>query len=386
MNSKPRLLFLITPDWYFWSHRLPLARAARDQGCEVLICTRVYKHGKLIEKQGFKLTPISLTRGSMNPLREILSILEIMKIYWRERPDIVHHVAIKPVLYGSLAAALVRVRAVVNALGGLGHVFTIRGLRGSLIRWLTALAYRLAFSGERSRVIFQTREDQDVFVRHGIVESEKTVLIRGSGVDLAEFNLRPEPEGTPVVMLAGRLLWNKGIGDLIQAKKILRSKDVDIRVVLVGVPDPANPQSVSEEMLRRWNSEGVVEWWGRRENMPDVLSQANLVVLPTTYGEGVPKILLEAAAVGRAIVATDIPGCREIVRHEENGLLVPIKDVSALASAIATLVADSKCRLLMGMRGRKIAEAEFSEEIVVKQTMELYKTLLFKKDLGVNER
>jgi glycosyltransferase involved in cell wall biosynthesis len=374
--SKPLLLFLITEDWYFWSHRLSLARAARDKGFEVLICTRVHKHGRLIEQEGFKLTPIRLIRRNMNPLTEMLSLLEIMRIYKKERPNIVHHVAIKPILYGSLAAALARVHAVVNALGGLGHLFILQGFRVSLLRWLASFAYRMAFSFKRSRVIFQTKEDQETFVVKRIAESEKTVLIRGSGVDLVEFALRPEPEGIPVVMLAGRLLWNKGVAYLIEAAKLLRSKDIEIRIVLVGAPDPENPQSISEDRLRRWQNEGVLEWWGRRENMADVLAQANLVVLPTTYGEGIPKILLEAAAVGRAIIATDIPGCREIVRHQENGLLVPVNDVSALASAIASLASDSELRLKMGIRGREIVEADFAQERVVAETFAVYRELL----------
>lgn len=371
-----RLLFLVTEDWYFWTHRRSIALAAQAKGFHVTIATRVQNHGALIEQAGFKLIPIRLRRRSFNPIKELFVLAELIAIYRRERPSIVHHVAIKPVLYGSWAAALAGVTGIVNALAGLGHVFVAQGLRASMFKRFIKLVYRVTLSSKSSRVIFQNPEDQELFVRDRIVASERAVLIRGAGVDLTEFSPRPESAGTPIIMLAGRLLWNKGVGDFVEAAKLLKSGGIDCRVVLVGMPDPENPQSVSEKILQGWQNEGVVEWWGRREDMPDVLAQSSLVVLPTTYGEGVPKILIEAAAIGRAIIATDVPGCREIVRHGENGLLIPARNTSVLASAIAELLRYPDRRKRMGMRGREIVEVEFSQEQVVAQTLEVYRDLL----------
>jgi glycosyltransferase involved in cell wall biosynthesis len=367
---------LITVDWYFWSHRLSLARAARDAGFEVVICTLVDQYGDRIRREGFKLIPIGLIRRSKNPFREIISLLEVVRIYRKVRPDIVHHVAIKPVLYGSVAAAASGVRGIVNALGGLGHVYVAKGLRASILRWVVGLLYRGAFRLRRSRVIIQTKQDQETLVGRGIVAKRKTVVIQGSGVDPDRFVLQPEPDGVPVVMLAGRLLWNKGVDDFVRAGRILKSRGIPLRMVLVGAPDPENPLSVPEETLRRWQERGDAQWWGRQDDMPDILARSNLVVLPTTYGEGVPKILLEAAAVGRALIATRIPGCSDIVRHGENGLLVPVKNVNALAAAIEVLIEDRWLRMRMGKCGRAIVEAEFSEKLVVAETFKVYNALL----------
>ena len=379
---RPRLLFLITEDWYFWTHRCAIARAAQAAGFEVIVATRVQKHGSLIRGAGFRLIPIRLRRRSRNPIQELLAIAELAAIYRRERPAIVHHVTIKPVLYGTWAAALAGVPAVVNALAGLGHAFVAQGWRALALKRLIIFAYRTTLGLERSRVIFQNPEDREAFVHNGIVAADKAILIRGAGVNLAEFCMRPEPDGTPVVMLAGRLLWSKGVKELIEAAELLRARNVPCRVVLVGVPDLDNPNSVEEETLRTWQRDGVVEWWGRREDMPDVLAQSNVVVLPTTYGEGVPKILLEAAAIGRAIVATDVPGCREIVKHGENGLLVPAGDVSRLAAAMGELLENPAQRARMGRRGREIVQAEFAEEQIVAQTLAVYHTLLGEQSPG----
>ena len=375
---KPRILFLITEDWYYWSHRRSIAVAAEKAGFEVIIATRIHNHRSLIQKDGFKLIPIRLRRSSRNPIKELLAIMDLFAIYRRERPSIVHHVSIKPVLYGSWVAALVGVPAIVNALAGLGHVYAAQGWRASLLKRLVSLAYRTALRFKNSRLIFQNSEDQETFVKNGIVTSDRAVLIRGAGVDLVKFRFRRESEKIPVVMLAGRLLWNKGVGRLVEAANLLKLHGIHCRVVLVGTPDPESPQSVSEGILLRWQKQGAVEWWGRHEDMPEVLAQANLVVLPTTYGEGVPKILLEAAAVGRAVIATDIPGCREIVRHGQNGLLIPPGDVFALASAIGELLKDPERRARMGRRGREIVEAEFSEQRVVTETLAIYRELLHK--------
>ena len=374
--GQARLLFLITEDWYFWSHRRSIARAARESGFEVSVATRVGNHRELMEGEGIQVLPIRLTRRNRNPFRELSAIGELINIYKRVRPSIVHHVGIKPVLYGSLAARITRVPGVVNALAGLGYLFVAEGRRAPLLQYLARLAYRFALRRRCSQVIFQNEENRNLFVENRLVRESQAVLIKGSGVNLEEFRFEVEPSGTPVVMQAGRLLWNKGIGELVEAVERVRANGIPCRLVLVGVPDADNPMAVPVEVLERWQAEGKVEWWGRRDDMPAVLAQSNLFVLPTTYGEGVPKILLEATACGRAIIATDAPGCREVVRHGQNGLLVPPRDSEALAAAIRTLLLDPQLRAQMGTRGRRIAQAEFSEQRVVAETMAVYRSLM----------
>jgi len=379
MALKPKIIFFITEDWYFWSHRLPIARIAGDAGFEVLVITRVDQHKELIENEGFRLVPIGLKRSSRNVIREALSVVEIIRIYRREKPDIVHQVAVKPVLYGSWAARVAGVPCVVNALAGLGYVFVTDGWKASAFKRLVVFAYRSAFLAKNAIGIFQNPEDLKLFTDAGIVRSEKAVLIRGSGVDTSRFLHLPEPPGIPTIVLASRMLWSKGIGEFVDATKLLRKDGVNCRAVLVGIPDLENPASIPEETLCMWHSEGIVEWREHIEDMPEVFAKSNIVVLPS-YREGLPKVLLEAASCGRPIVATDVPGCREVVRHNENGLLVPPHDSKALADALKVLIKDPELRAKMGARGREIVETEFSEEIVVRQTMELYKKMLLTKN------
>ncbi len=369
-----RILFLVTEDWYFWSHRLPIARKARDESIGVLIAARTNKHKERIEKEGFRLIPIGLKRKNKNIIKEIYSILEIVRIYRKEKPDIVHHVTIKPILYGSFAAWLTGIPSVVNAVTGLGFIFIKKGWLASAIRKLIVFIYRLSFLSKKTFAIFQNPEDLKLFVDLHIVKNDRAVLIRGSGVDTAHFLNLPEPAGIPVITLASRMLWDKGIKELVDATRQLHNNAVKCRTVLVGIPDPENPASIPEYVLRNWDAEGIVEWWGYRSNIADVFARSNIVVLPS-YREGLPKVLLEAASCGRPIVATDVPGCREIVRNNINGFLVPPYDSKSLVVALKALIKNPKLRARMGASGREIVMAEFSEEIVVKQTLELYKNI-----------
>lgn len=372
--SKPKILFLVTEDWYFWSHRLPLARAARDSGYEVSVATRVDGFGERIRAEGFKLHPLlHLRRRSKNPLRELLALGELVRLYRRERPDLVHHVALKPVIYGSMAARLARIQSVVNAFAGLGFVFITPGLKAGILRRFVSLAYKISLSAPNMKVIFQNQDDIATFVENGLVSERDVVLIKSSGVDLSLFSPVPEPEGGLLVVLAGRMLWDKGVGEYVAAAASLRARGVKARFALVGDSDPANPASVPGRQLEEWRDSGAVEWWGRRTDMPEVLAQSHIACLPS-YREGLPKFLVEAAARSRAIVATDVPGCREIVRHGENGFLVPARDPEALAEALGRLLEDSGLRGRMGARGRQIA-AEYSVDKVTRQTLSVYGAL-----------
>lgn len=369
-----KLLFLVTEDWYFCSHRLPLARAAQAAGYEVVVATRVGRHGAAIAAEGFKLIPIGLRRSSHNPFREVQAITEILAIYRRERPDIVHHVALKPVLYGTLAARMARVPAVVNALAGMGFVFSSATLKARLLRPLVVGALRWLLGARNSLLILQNPDDCKMLVDSGVVEVRRMRLIRGSGVDLGSFLPTHETGGTPLVMLPSRMLWDKGVMEFVAAARLLRERGAMARFILVGDSDSENSAAIPDSQLEVWHQSGVIEWWGRCENMPEVLAQAHIVCLPS-YREGLPKVLLEAAACGRPLVATDVPGCREIVIDGSNGLLVPPRDAGALAAAIGRLLDAPELRAKMGKRGRVLVETGFSVDQVVRQTLAVYREL-----------
>ena len=371
----PKLLFVVTEDWYFWSHRLDDARAARDAGFDVMIATRVTDHGERIQREGFRLFPIGLFRSSRNPFVELASVFELIRLYRRERPAIVHHVAIKPIMYGSLAAWISGVPVVVNAFAGLGYAFTDETRRGSMVHTYLRRALKILLRLSKSVVVFQNKDDRDLLLEAGVVEIQHTRIIPGSGVDTKTFDVRPSAEEYSIVMLASRMLWDKGIGEFVEAARRLKQEGVSARYVLVGRCDEHNPAVIEPTQLRRWVEEGVVEWWEHRDEMPSTLASATIVVLPS-YREGLPKVLLEAAACGKPLIATDVPGCRDIVTHGINGLLVPVRDSTALAAAIDSLLRDSSRRAAMGVAGREGVIRTFSVEKVAGQVVDLYRELL----------
>jgi glycosyltransferase involved in cell wall biosynthesis len=376
-SARPRLLFVVNVDWFFLSHRLPLARAAREAGAEVVILAAESGEAERIRREGFRFVPFPFSRRGVAVASELKIVFSLMSLYRSLRPDLVHHVTIKPVLYGSLVARVVGDIKVVNAVSGLGYTF-ISGKRARAVRAVAKMLYKVATLNLHSRTIFQNSDDLETFVGRRLVRPDRAVLIRGSGVDCARFKPIPEPTGKPVVMLPSRMLLDKGVEEYVEAARLLQSIGVKARFVLVGDSDPGNPTAVPVKQLEAWVQSGIVEWWGYREDMPRVLSSANIVVLPS-YREGLPKVLLEAAASARAIVATDVPGCREIVRHNVNGLIIPPRRSEPLARAIRTLLKSPELRAGFGRAGREIAVAEFSEEIVVEQTLSLYRDLLGNK-------
>lgn len=363
-----RLLFLVAEDWYFCSHRLPIARAAKQAGYDVAVACRVRDHAAAIEREGIALHPLKhLSRSSRHPLREAKALAEITALYRRLRPDIVHHVALKPVIYGSIAARRAGVPAVVNAMAGLGYVFSSDDLKARLARPLVTAAFRLLLERPGSRVIVQNHDDEaHIGVRNAVV-------IPGSGVDLDDFVPSAEPQGAPLVVLPARMLRDKGVVEFVEAARRLRAEGIEARFALVGAPDEHNPAYIPESQLRAWQSEGAVEWWGWRDDMAAVFRESAVVCLPS-WREGLPKALIEAAAAGRPIVTCDVPGCRDVVREGENGLLVPARDAGALAAALRKLIQNEALRREMGRKGRERA-AQFSTTMVVGHTLELYAAL-----------
>lgn len=376
-KHRPKLLFFVTEDWYFCSHRLPLAIAARDAGFDVAVATRVNSHAGAITQEGIRVIPLRLSRGGKNPLREWHTLWALFRVLRQEKPDILHNVAVKPVLYGSLAARFAGTDRVVNALAGLGHLFAVRE-RAGFLRNVVKLAFRLLLRGH-GRVIVQNPDDLRLLESSGAIVPGQAVLIRGSGVDLSRFTPSPEPSAAPLIVFAARLLWDKGVKEFVEAARTLKKEGASARFIIVGAPDVENHAAIPNEQLDAWSTEGAVECWGHRTDMAEILAASTLFCLPSYYGEGVPKVLLEAAASGRPIITTDMPGCREVVEDGINGFLVKPRDPNGLAQAMRELLADSNLRLRMGVASRQRAEAAFGIEAVTTQTLKLYNELLQKR-------
>jgi glycosyltransferase involved in cell wall biosynthesis len=319
-----------------------------------------------------KLIPIEISRRSKNPFVEVALVWQLTKIYKDLRPDIVHHVAVKPVIYGSIAAKLAGVPAVVNAMAGLGFLFSSEKFLARVLRPTIKFVFRFLLNNQRTTVILQNPDDLEVLCGGGIVDRNRVRLIRGSGVDTAIYKRWHETEEVPIVLLASRLLWDKGIGEFVEAARRIRREGMQVRFVIAGVGDDENPTSISSSQLQEWSEEGDVEIWGHCTDMPAVFAGVHIVCLPTNYGEGVPKVLIEAASCGRPIVATDAPGCREIVIDGKNGILIQVSDSEALATAIRKLLRSPETRSRMGEFGRKLVEEKFALERVNRETLEIY--------------
>lgn len=379
--DRPKLLFLVTEDWYFWSHRLPIARAARDAGFKVVVATRVDSHGERIRAEGFRLCPLTWRRRGEGIVGAVRAILEIARLYRTERPDIVHHVALKPVLFGALAARLAfpsgkrmpaRLSAIMGSGGGLARDRRLARIERYLLGWA------LRWAASSGRIIVQNPEDGAALTSFG-VDRMRISLVRGSGVDTTYFQPLPQPAGESVtIAFVGRMLRSKGVLDAVAALRKLRKRGIAVELLLAGSPDD-NRDSLKAAELRALGDEPGITWLGQIEDVRTVWQHAAISVLPTSYGEGVPLALLEAAACGRPVIASDTPGCREIVRHGETGLLVPPHDIDALADAVAALAADPARRNAMGMAGRALVERDFAAPLIAEQTLALYRDMLSKR-------
>lgn len=367
-------MYVVTEDWYFVSHRLALAIAAREAGYRVSVVTRVREHRATIEAAGLRVLDWEQVRGGVNPFRELASVWRLARIYRRERPDVVHHVALKPTLLGGIAARLTGVPRVVNAVAGMGWLYSSASGLAGMLRPLVRGALRWIFRPPTVFGLVQNPDDARIFAELGVPQ-RRLRLVAGSGLDLAQYPHVPEPAGVPMVVLPARLLYDKGVREFVTAVRTLKAQGIVLRAVLAGEPDPQNRASIPDEEIAQWVREGTVEHPGWVEDMPGLLASSHVVCLPS-YREGLPKALLEAAAAGRAIVTTDVPGCREVVADGKNGLLVPPRDASALAAALARLVADPRLRQEMGRRGRARAEQEWGSDVVLRQMLAFYAEVL----------
>ena len=364
-----KIILFANTDWYLFKFRIAQARALRDLGVDLTLVSPPGTFSPELEKMGYRWLPFPLSRSGMNPLSEAAAIRRLVRLYRREHPDLVHHFTIKSILYGSLAAKAAGVKAIVNGVTGLGYVFSSGSPARRLLRLLVEAWYRLALRG--TQAVFDNDEDRRFFISRKLIRMEAAHVVRSAGVDVELYTPAPEPEGVPVVMLAGRMLWDKGIREYVEAARLLRRDGVPARLVLVGEPDAGNPASITREQLQAWDASGEVEWWGFRADMPSVIRQVNIVCLPS-YREGLPTTLIEAGACGRAVVATDVTGCRDAVRDGVTGLLVPAKDAAALAAGLMALLRDPSLRRKMGQAGRQMAVDEFSTGRVNRDTWRVY--------------
>jgi glycosyltransferase involved in cell wall biosynthesis len=373
--AKRKILYLLTEDWFFCSHFIDRAIAAQALGFEVVVVSRERMHGQRIRNAGLRFVGLEILRGSMDPLVELRQLLRILVLYRRERPDIVHQVGVKPILYGTVAAFLNKIPAIVNAPIGMGYIFSSEDLRARLLRPLVKFAYKLLINPPNSRVVFENGDDLRTFLNWKAVRASDAILIRGAGIDLNLFRPAVKNNPSPIVALVARMLRDKGINEFVAAAHLLHDEGVQARFLLVGDPDSMNPTSISLKSLKVWHGIKGLEWLGWCDDIPSLLEKIDVMCLPS-YREGLPKSLIEAAASGLPIVTTDTPGCREVVRHGDNGFLVPVGDALKLAKALKQLIQDAELRDRMGSRGVAIAAELFSSDMVIAETLNLYEKLL----------
>uniref|UniRef100_UPI004055F9B6 glycosyltransferase family 4 protein n=1 Tax=Candidatus Electrothrix sp. TaxID=2170559 RepID=UPI004055F9B6 len=370
-----KIIFFANTDWYLYNFRLGLARFLCEQGAEVVMMSPPGEYGARIKAEGFRWLPLPMNRRSLNPFREFQLLRYICSIYRKEQPDVVHNFTIKSVVYGALAAQAVGIKKRIHAVTGLGHIFISQSLRARILRPLVKGLLRLALQGKESRLILQNSDDRDLFLQHKLVRPERISIIQGSGVDTRLFvPVKKEREGKFRVLLAARLLWEKGIREYVETAQLLTPRADEIEFFLAGAADPGNPSAVPEQEIKKWQNNGLVTVLGHVENMQELMSKVDLMVLPS-WREGTPRGLLEAAAMGLPIITTDAPGCREVVEHEKNGFLVPIHNASALAENIAYLLDHPEKCVQFGRAGRKKVQKEFAQEIVFHQTWKIYRSL-----------
>ena len=365
-------------DWYLYNFRRSLAMSLRRQGYDVLLISPAGPYGDKLRAMGLRWEPLPMARRSLNPLRETALLWHLVRLLRRERPVLVHGFTIKCAVYGSLAARLAGVPTRVNAVAGMGYVFTSSQLKARLLRPVVRGLLRLALGGRGARLILQNADDVALFQQAGLVDPQHIRLIRGSGVNCAQFatatRTKAPGDGRMRVLLASRLLWDKGLEEFVTALRQLRLQGCAIHALLAGTPDPGNPAAVPEATIHGWVAEGLVTWLGHVDDMAGLLGSVDVVVLPS-HREGLPRTLVEAAACGLPLITTDVPGCREVVTDGVDGLLVPKGDGEALAHAIRRLQEDPELARRLGDAARLKARSQFDERIVIERTLEVYAEL-----------
>ena len=387
--TRRRIIYVVNHAAFFVSHRLPLALGARAEGYDVSLLTG-QAGSKTMEpaaeldlaRHALAHSRVAFGSGSLDPLRELRGLLQLTRQLRRSKPDIVHCASPKGLLYGGLAARMAGVKSLVLAVSGMGFAFTAGGgvsPRRKLISTVYMSLLRAVLRHPNCTVIVQNTDDRDSFLQSGLASAGQVRLIPGSGVDLSKFTPAAMGGKKQIVLFPARMLRDKGLLEFVEAARLVRAQEPGWRFVLAGAADYDNPTSIGAELIRQWESEGVVEWLGHVENMVPLFTTAAIVCLPS-YREGMPKSLLEAAAAGCAVVTTDTTGCREAVIAGRTGDLVPVRDSRALAQALLTLIRDAARRQQYGVNGRTLAAERFSVTFVVQETLIIYRTLLERHD------
>ena len=369
-NKNKKILFVATEDWAFCTHRIPTAKAARKAGYDVVVTAREGKHRKVIEENGFKFVPWNIKRKSLNPFNELKAIINLINIFSAERPSVAYNVTLKPIIYGSIAAHFIGTPHTINLFSGLGTLFISKRPTLVFIRKLLMPILRYVHAETGTWLMVQNSDDKKVMEDERISRPRRTILVPGSGIDVSAVKSLPEPDGPLTAILLSRMLWDKGVGEAVEAARILKDRGKKIKIVLVGEPDLENPSHIPVETLEEWDNEGLIEWWGKTDDIKSVWAKAHVALLPS-YREGMPRSLLEAASFGRPLVSADSPGCRDLVKNGKNGILVPIKNAPAIADALISLDENPSLRREMGVRARKDMEDIYSTESVSGQISNL---------------
>lgn len=373
MGDRLKAILFANTDWYLYNFRLAYAEFLQQQGWEVVFISPNGEHAQKLQAAGFRHIPFEFSRKGINPIQEKETISGIRALYEAEKPDLVHHFTIKCVIYGSLAAKETGITSIVNSITGLGYMFLSNKPHVKVIREVVKHLYKKAL--DDTQVIFENPDDRKLFLEMGLLNEENSNVVLGTGIDTERFVPEPPTNSIPLTILPARMIWDKGIKEFVEAAQMIHEEGVNARFALIGSNDTGNPTCIPFDQLTQWQKEGNVEWWGWQDDVPTVISMSHIVCLPS-YREGLPKILIEAASCGRPIVTTDVPGCREVVKDDYNGYLVPEKNAKALKDALLKLINDPEKRLEMGKASRKLAIEKFSNEIVNNGIYTVYKKAL----------
>ena len=373
--SNKKILFLVNVDWFFVSHRLGIARAAIEKGYEVHVATTVTNQTSIIKDTGLILHELQMSRSGSRIIGNLKTLIAIIKIFREVNPRLVHLVTIKPIILGGIAARFTKIHGVIAAVSGLGSSFLDNGIYGKIKLFFIKKLYRISLGNLNIQVICQNQNDTEDVQKISQLPLANFSLIEGSGVSLTKFRYSEDNREIPNVIMASRLLCDKGVMEFVDAARFLKESKTNVNMILVGEPDPDNPSSITKLQATSWEREGIIEYWGHQEDMEKILQQSSIVVLPS-YREGFPKILIEAAACGRAVITTDVPGCRDAIYNGVTGILVPEKNAVALADAIKELALNPNLYKEMGKKGRKMAENRFDEKNVISKHLEIYNQLL----------
>ncbi len=374
----PSLMFVISDIRFFLSHRLPLALAADRQGFKVLIAAPGQSDCDRLKHYGFAIHPIYLNRRNRNPLNELLCLLSIYRAMRRARPDVVHLITAKPIFYGGFSARLLGIPALA-ALTGMGYAFTHQTLKARVLRFAISVLYRAALNHQQAHALFQNRDDLSIATDSGFIRHATTSLVGGSGTDLTKITPKPQPSGSPIVLMPCRMLRDKGVQEFVGAARLIRGRGIEAEFRLLGDPDPNNPTSLDASTLKDWVAEGFIDWQPHTSDIDGAMAKCNIVALPS-YREGFPKTLIDAAAAGRAAVATDVPGCRDAIVEGVTGLLCKVRSAESLADTLATLLTDPERIRAMGVAARAHAESHFDIRQVEQAHLKIYKDLVSRKD------